>query len=209
MSLARRYAIWIAHGSNEGVTRCWLCYEPIIRFSDYEVDHVIPQSLSAERLVAVRGEFGLPDCFGLGGHENLLPAHGACNRLKRDHVFRPTPLIQFWLEKAHQKSGAVRKQEESFNDSASLQKLFRKMLKESEKLEADERAELAQEYASANSTMVLSGTPPGMMGLQVVSYVPPRVVQLGPNTSVEFEQVPLPGRNGPFIIVGGPPSANS
>lgn len=73
-----RVAIWEAHGR-----RCAYTGDPI-RFTDLEIDHVVPQRLRQrpEELRQTLHALKLPPDFDLDGIENLLPSSGRANRQK-------------------------------------------------------------------------------------------------------------------------------
>jgi 5-methylcytosine-specific restriction endonuclease McrA len=208
VSSAQRYAVWIAHGTTKGTTKCWLCYEPILDVRDLQVDHVIPRQIGSNELGRAVEEFGLPSNFDLDGYENLLPAHGRCNLQKHAHLFRATPLIQLWLEKAKAKAEKARSVEETYRARAETQRAVAKLLNEPLTLDAAEKEQIAQSYASANSTPVMSSTPEGNLGFTIQLYLPPKSVQLAPGVTVVFEQVPEPGGS-IFKVRESRPSANS
>jgi hypothetical protein len=77
-------------------------------FFDTEIDHVIPERLAGTvELPLVRKALGLDAAFDLFSYENLLPSHRGCNRRKSGHVFKPSPMIQFEIERAIDKKKLV------------------------------------------------------------------------------------------------------
>ena len=99
---SQRLAVWTVHDE-----KCWLCDVPI-PLNTAEVDHIIPEQLLSDpdELNETIWLFDLPSDFGLDDYENWLPCCRRCNSKKANHVFRPTPLIQLWLEKAAAKKAA-------------------------------------------------------------------------------------------------------
>lgn len=75
-----RYCVWAEHD-----VRCFWCEEPVL-FRDVTVDHVIPSSTTAEDLVGMKREYGLPDEFQIESFENFVPAHVLCNIRKKTEV---------------------------------------------------------------------------------------------------------------------------
>lgn len=77
-----RQALWEAHSK-----RCAYSGEPI-RFSDLQVEHIIPQKQfeQPEKLKALLESIGLPEDFNMDQPENLLPTSGFSNRQKSDHI---------------------------------------------------------------------------------------------------------------------------
>ena len=77
-----RRALWEAHNK-----RCAYSGEPI-RFSDLQVEHIIPQKQfeQSEKLKSLLEGLGLPEDFHMDQPENLLPTLGFANRQKSDHI---------------------------------------------------------------------------------------------------------------------------
>jgi hypothetical protein len=103
LSGVERYAIWTAHSK-----RCAYCQEPL-KYADLEIDHIIPQSLrnNPQELQNLFAQLSLDANFNLDSLENLLPAHGGCNRRKKATVFSQAN-ARFFLEIAHEKLGTIR-----------------------------------------------------------------------------------------------------
>lgn len=77
-----RQALWQAHNK-----RCAYTGEPI-RFSDLQVEHIIPQRLfeHPDDLKSLLADLGLPGDFHKGQPKNLLPTSGFANRQKSDKI---------------------------------------------------------------------------------------------------------------------------
>lgn len=77
-----RRAIWEAHKK-----RCAYSGAPI-RFSELQIDHIIPQRLFDQptELKSLLDDLGLPDDFHKDNPENLLPTLGFANRQKSDQI---------------------------------------------------------------------------------------------------------------------------
>jgi 5-methylcytosine-specific restriction endonuclease McrA len=103
-SSTERYAIYTIHGPN-----CYLCSTPI-DLRSMSVDHVLPASLpSNPKLYAeCLCEYGLPPTFDVDSFENWLPSCAKCNSEKGAHPFRPTPIIQRYLQRAIDSATEVR-----------------------------------------------------------------------------------------------------
>jgi hypothetical protein len=187
---AERWAVFTTHGTAQG-TKCWLCSEPLY-FRAMEVDHVLPERLLDDQaaLAETLTTFGLPPNFDLNSFEDWLPAHRHCNLQKLNHVFRPTPLIQRWLDRARAKAGDAR---QLCNVSANERRIERAIgiLAAGDKALPPELLDsIVQNYAVANSAPVIVGDQRG--------YVPPNEVRLGPNLMIIFDRDPRPDANGPF-----------
>jgi hypothetical protein len=102
-SNAERFAIFSIHGG-----KCYINSEPI-DLRSMAVDHIIPEQLAdaPEELAEVLRQYGLPSDFDLNSFSNLLPACGPCNRRKSSQPFRPTPLIQSFVDRARSRASDV------------------------------------------------------------------------------------------------------
>jgi hypothetical protein len=191
-TLTERWAVFEAHGSNQG-TRCWLCSEPL-NFVDMAVDHVIPEYLieNEAKLKEVLLLFGLSSDFDLNSFENWLPAHNPCNRQKHDHIFRPTPFIQRYIDRARDKAPKAR---EIYNRTAKekqISKAIGTLTTGETRLPEHLLYQIVQHYASSNSEQIQVDT-------KIVGYVPPSEVRLAPDLTITFDPAQRPEANGPFI----------
>lgn len=102
-SPAQRFAVYTVHGAT-----CYLNGEPL-NLLTMQIDHILPRSLKddPERLAEVLKEYGLPDDFNLDSFENWLPACHPCNSAKYKEPFRPTPIIQRYVDRARSKATEV------------------------------------------------------------------------------------------------------
>ena len=93
---AQRFAVYTVHGAV-----CYLNGEPLY-LKSMRIDHVIPRSLKGdrERLSAVLKEYGLPGDFDLNSFENWLPTCDPCNSAKYKEPFRPTLIVQRYIDRA-------------------------------------------------------------------------------------------------------------
>lgn len=89
---SERFAI---HKAYEGV--CIYCRE-YVPFPDFEVDHIICQSLLAEpdRLGSLCSDYGLNN-FSLNSFANWACSHRACNRSKADTTFDKSRALHYLL----------------------------------------------------------------------------------------------------------------
>lgn len=104
-SNAQRFAIFLVHG-----TKCYMCDIPI-DFASMEVDHVLPEHLLTDPLLAERAKaaVGLPASFDLNSFENWMPACGPCNRKKAALQFEPSLLLQTVLQRLKAKADEARR----------------------------------------------------------------------------------------------------
>jgi hypothetical protein len=198
---SERWAVFETHGS-----KCWLCDEPV-NFVEMEVDHILPESLLKDRsaLDKALAAFGLQSDFDLNSFENWLPAHRRCNGIKREHIFRPTPIIQVWIDRARDKAGTAR---EACDTAATQRQIGRAIgiLSAGPNRLPDYLVDaVAQHYASANSVpqiVIIETTADksklGYIDAISTQYVPPKEVRLGPNLVVIFDDEPKPSPTGPF-----------
>jgi hypothetical protein len=103
LSAVERIAIWTAHSK-----RCAYCEGPL-KYTDLEIDHIIPQSLRKrpQELQNLLAQLSLQANFDLDSLENLLPAHGDCNFRKKARVYSRAN-TRFFLEIAQGKLGTIR-----------------------------------------------------------------------------------------------------
>jgi hypothetical protein len=173
------------------------------------IDHILPEYLldQPDALREALTSFGLPSGFDLNSFENWLPSHGHCNAKKRDHIFRPTPLIQLWLDQARERAPKAR---DICNTSASerqISKAIGTLATGDKALPAELIDPIIQHYASSNSEQTQVGTklsvPPRdtvdfSVNVPVYRFTPPLEVQLTSGTTVTFDQTQRPEANGPF-----------
>jgi hypothetical protein len=202
-----RYALLTIHKQ-----KCWLCYEPV-SLPDMEADHMVPESLATEKskLEEAFYNFGLPSNFDLHSLCNLLPSHHRCNKQKLQHVFRPTPLIQYWLDQAASKAQDVRDLRQKLMSDRALEKAIATIESRQDELTPEQIRRVALPYASANSSPMMTGTineniDDGYMSYSddksALRYVPPRRFLVTPSTSVIFDQEPreIPDADFHYIV---------
>jgi hypothetical protein len=141
---AERYAVFTVHRE-----RCWFCREPV-SLAEMEVDHVIPESLDGTELLgAVLAEMGLPPDFGINAYANWRPTHRACNRMKSDRTFKPSPLIQACLEEGIAKAPRVAEVAQSFVSDRKIDNALHQLMA------AKEKGALSERQRATLSRMVL------------------------------------------------------
>lgn len=207
---AQRWAIFRTHGTNKG-TKCWLCHRDL-DFLGMEVDHVIPERLlepeCAEELAKALHDFGLPATFDLNSYENWLPSHRACNADKRGTVFRPTPIIQLWLDRARSKAAKAAKREGRKLSEKKEEQALGELLSADRATKLRAASLLAADYAEANTSqveVVSFGTGrPDTIGFAMptihIRYQPPERVRLSPEITVVYDAAPKANSGGPFIF---------
>lgn len=101
---AERYAVYKTHGD-----RCYICRE-LIDMTTFQVDHIIPESLSENpvELRRIINLLGRPDEFDVNSFENWLPACGSCNKAKGARPWEPSLLVQLALQQASEHAEAAR-----------------------------------------------------------------------------------------------------
>ncbi len=82
-----RLALWEVWGQ-----RCAICRVYSL-FQNIQADHLIPKTISIDRLAQIREERDLPDDFDVNGLENLVPACSQCNRRKSNDDY--SEVLQF------------------------------------------------------------------------------------------------------------------
>jgi 5-methylcytosine-specific restriction endonuclease McrA len=202
-SLSERWAVFTTHGTPQG-TKCWLCGEPL-NFVEMEVDHILPEYLEANEsdLKKALRAFGLPSGFELHSFENWLPAHRRCNGLKRDHVFRPTPIVQVWIDRARGKAEAARKARDACVSDRKIEQAIGVLCAGDEAAPKEFLDPIIQHYATANSERVIISEQPvdeSMLRWTIpeTGFIPPREVRLAPGITIIFDNVPQQNPSGPF-----------
>jgi hypothetical protein len=100
LSLTERAAIWQAYGRRCAYT------SDLISFSDLEIDHIIPVSISSEDLDRLKAGHVIPTGFDLNGFGNLLPTTRFQNSRKRANLRNKSALLHF-LAMAEQYQASV------------------------------------------------------------------------------------------------------
>ena len=76
-SIKQRVSLLRAH---KGI--CPYCNKPIASLAELEIDHILPESLSQDKLNEVITRIGMPE-LKINSYRNWLPVHGYnCNRKK-------------------------------------------------------------------------------------------------------------------------------
>jgi hypothetical protein len=172
-------------------------------FAHTEIDHILPEYLvdDPEELQRVLAEYGLPANFNVSSFENWLRTHGSCNRKKRDHLFRPTPIIQVHIDRARSKAPAALRAAEKARSDKEISKAIGTLATGPTALPRPILDLIVQHYASSNSERQVIGirieTPrEGQIGMarttEVYGYVPPSEVRLAPHIRIVFDQEPQP-----------------
>ncbi|MGW5079565.1 HNH endonuclease [Micromonospora echinospora] len=105
--------------------RCYWCNEPA-EFRQMAVDHIIPRTVSAERLTELKTHFGLPADFGVHRPGNLAPICTPCNTKKSSSDYGDRPVLLDHLNHAAKDAHKVVKQVQRF---AALNELGPALLK--------------------------------------------------------------------------------
>lgn len=137
MNTDLRYAIWIAHNK-----KCVYTGNLILNFSDLEIDHIIPKSLSKKEYV----KNGLPKNYNINSLDNLLPTTRKPNSfLKRNTPFEPSAQL-FFREIAKKAIPKVKKEQLKFR------KLSQKQEKEAIKnyIQKDDNVEFKEKLEVTN-----------------------------------------------------------
>jgi hypothetical protein len=111
-----RMAIWKAYKS-----KCEYCRE-LIRFSDLEIDHILPESLldNPDDLEEIKTKYGLGSEFEINSYYNWIPSCSRCNRTKSNKIYSKSGIFHL-LEMV-----AKPKHEEISRIEQSLQKTMKK-----------------------------------------------------------------------------------
>lgn len=79
--------------------RCAWC-RGSVAVSDLQIDHVVPEHLTGDRLTEALNSLGLDPDYDLQGVYNLAPGCRRCNRMKSGTVPPDAPIIVFFLAQA-------------------------------------------------------------------------------------------------------------
>ena len=85
--------------------RCYWCEEPT-RFTDTQIDHIIPHTVTADELHDLVQLHGLPADFDVHTPANLAPICSTCNRRKADRKLT-APVVTVQLNRAREKQARV------------------------------------------------------------------------------------------------------
>jgi len=108
----------------EGYNReCIYCHN-IVEWRDFEVDHILNESLGqeSERLDALLHDYGLSNDFRINDFENLACTHKQCNRAKADTTFDKSRALYF-LTIAEDKAKLVRKAQRALERGNNVTKV--------------------------------------------------------------------------------------
>ncbi|WP_203813561.1 HNH endonuclease, partial [Paractinoplanes tereljensis] len=81
--------------------RCYWCEQPT-RFTDTQIDHIIPHTVTPDELRDLIQWHGLPAEFDVHAPANLAPICSTCNRKKSDRKLR-APAVTTQLDQAREK----------------------------------------------------------------------------------------------------------
>ena len=111
-----RYVLW-----SLWKYRCYWCTKPK-EFTDIEIDHIVPKSISKSDLKEVAKALGLPSNYDLDDPMNLAPICPACNGPggKGDHHQTNVPVVHTKLIKAQHLKPKVVAQVQSFQSNRRL-----------------------------------------------------------------------------------------
>ena len=104
-----RMALWLAHKR-----RCAHCDDPIMRFKDLEIDHVLPEILlsNPDELEKIKAEYGLGSEFEINSYYNWVPSCIKCNRrksnrrLSKQYIFN---LLEVVAKPKHERISRIEK----------------------------------------------------------------------------------------------------
>ena len=85
--------------------KCFYTGEPIF-YQDFEVDHIIPESLARD-IEEFRNRLGLGDDFNINSIENLVPCKPGVNLRKKDSLFSDNTLLLYFEQTKARKSTVV------------------------------------------------------------------------------------------------------
>lgn len=153
---SERVSLWIADGR-----KCFYEGEPL-RYSEIQVDHIVPESTSEAKLAELRGRLLLPDGFEINSIENWATCHQGCNLRKQNTIFEDNVLL-FFLGIAKKRASKVQEIMQDFNRVRENDNLLSRLAVRLEKghLTADEVLRV---------TVDASAAMPGNSDPWVISY---------------------------------------
>jgi hypothetical protein len=101
---------------------CVWCRRPIM-YGSFEVDHLVPKSLTGEKLARALADYGLPASFDIYALPSLAPNCRPCNGSKGNRPVRGAPVVVAVPDKARQRAPKIEKRVTKFNRSITLNEL--------------------------------------------------------------------------------------
>jgi hypothetical protein len=101
---------------------CVWCRRPIM-YGLFEVDHLVPKSLTGEKLARALADYGLPASFDIYALPNLAPSCRPCNGSKGNRPVRRAPVVVAVLDKARQRAPKIEKRVAKFDRSSAVNEL--------------------------------------------------------------------------------------
>lgn len=98
---------------------CVWCKRPLL-FTSLEIDHVVPKSLTDEKLNQALADYGLPSSFDIYALPNLVPSCRPCNGSKGNRPVPGVPAVLATLAKAKQRAPKIVKRVAEFKRSQAL-----------------------------------------------------------------------------------------
>ncbi len=140
----QREAIWLAHNKKCAYTR------ELIDFSDFHIDHIIPEYLIDEpiEIRRLKSMLKLTEDFDINGYENILPCRAGANLQKGSLVF-DLARTHFFLGIAKSKKAVIQKNIENIDKRKSRGKalvLLQQCLERGELLPS-EVARILEDYS--------------------------------------------------------------
>lgn len=93
--------------------KCVWCKEPIVCYSDLQIDHLIYKTIDPDALQSQIEGFELDPAYNVHETYNLVPVHGPCNRSKSDKPLVISALNASILSDAQQRAEEVEKKAEA------------------------------------------------------------------------------------------------
>jgi hypothetical protein len=101
---------------------CVWCKRPIM-YGSFEVDHLVPKSLTGEKLARALADYGVPASFDIYALSNLAPSCRPCNGSKGNRPVRGAPVVVAVLDKTRQRAPKIEKRVAKFDRSLALNEL--------------------------------------------------------------------------------------
>ena len=111
----QREAIWHAYDK-----KCFYTNE-LIKLTEFDIDHIIPESISSSEFNRIKSELKLPSDFDIHGYENLVPIKKILNSTKSDKIL-PNRALMFFLSFTEDKKKTILQYLDKFRQDFDMDK---------------------------------------------------------------------------------------
>lgn len=162
---------------------CYICNRPK-DYTDTQIDHLIPQSISAAELEDARTQYSLTSSFDLHGPENLAPICSKCNKAKSNQTFQGAGAMLLSLSKAAKLRPRVISAYKKFGLGTRLSNHLLRSI------EADLAQKEAREAFEMHAPAIVQKL--ALLDEEKADYVTYHQVILGDNHPIDFHDIFIP-----------------